>query len=237
MIEAIMKEFANRESDLGRLATNESKMPDVNDTVDYDSSLADDNGDLICSDTELDKPWYNLPPGDFVDAGMAEKYFDDLLDVETLEKQTDDIPVESTENKDSQTATINETGENNCDAEEIGKAGGRYQDLKNEGWGWNTEPPTEVHHMPSDYSSELDRNDGPAIVMDYEDHRETASCGNSLDAREYREKQAELIKEGKFREALQMDIDDIHEKFGDKYDEAIEKMLEYVDELEQNNKI
>lgn len=40
-----------------------------------------------------------------------------------------------------------------------------------------------------------------------------------------------------FREALQMDIDDIHDKFGDKYDDAINEMLEYVDQLEQEEKI
>ena len=213
-VSQLIKEFADRESDLGKLATSQNEILETNNAIDYDSSLAADSfGDFICPE-ETDKPWYN-DESDFIDA----KTLDDVFDIE----QTDG----------TQITTI----EQNSDVEEIGKAGGRYQDLKIEGWGWNTEPPTEVHHMPSDYSSELDRNDGPAIVMDYEDHRETASCGNSLDAREYREKQAELIKEGKFREALQMDIDDIHEKFGDKYDEAIEKMLKYVDELEQNNKI
>ena len=46
-----------------------------------------------------------------------------------------------------------------------------------------------------------------------------------------------LIDQGKFKEALQMDIDDIHDKFGDKYDEAISQMLEYVDGLEKLEKI
>ena len=34
-----------------------------------------------------------------------------------------------------------------------------------------------------------------------------------------------------------MDIDDLHEKFGDKYDDAIAEMLEYVDQLEKEGKI
>lgn len=59
----------------------------------------------------------------------------------------------------------------------------------------------------------------------------------SREAREYREQQRELIEQGKFKEALQMDIDDIHEKFGGKYDDAIAEMLEYVDQLEQEGKI
>lgn len=95
----------------------------------------------------------------------------------------------------------------------------------------------EVHHIPSDWSSPLERNDGPCIEMDRDDHRRTASCGKSIEAQEYREKQKELIAQGKFREALQMDIDDIYEKFGNKYDDQIQEMLEYVNKLEQEGKI
>ena len=113
------------------------------------------------------------------------------------------------------------------------KKGGSYADVKKTSDGSTH----EVHHMPADNASNLERDDGPAIRMEKEDHRKTASCGNSREAREYREKQRKLIEEGKFREALQMDIDDIHEKFGDKYDEEIAEMLEYVDKLEKEGKI
>ena len=34
-----------------------------------------------------------------------------------------------------------------------------------------------------------------------------------------------------------MDIDDLRDKFGDKYDDAIVEMLDYVDRLEQEGKI
>lgn len=34
-----------------------------------------------------------------------------------------------------------------------------------------------------------------------------------------------------------MDIDDIREKFGDKYDDAINEMLAYIDELKEAGKI
>ena len=117
------------------------------------------------------------------------------------------------------------------------KKGGSYKEMKDAGYGDYSEPPQEVHHMPADSASELPRDDGPAITMDKEDHRETASCGNSKEAQEYRAKQKELIEQGKFREALQMDIDDIHEKFGDKYDDAIKDMLEYVDKLEEEGRV
>lgn len=113
------------------------------------------------------------------------------------------------------------------------KKGGSYGEVFREGEGDRY----EVHHMPSDSVSDLDRNDGPAIKMEKDDHRLTASCGNSREAQEYRQMQRELIEKGKFREALQMDIDDIHDKFGDKYDEAIGEMMEYVDKLEKEGKI
>ena len=113
------------------------------------------------------------------------------------------------------------------------RKGGRYGDIFKEGEG----DTTEVHHMPADSVSPLERSDGPAIKMDKEDHRKTASCGNSRDAREYRAKQKDLIEKGKFREAVQMDIDDIHEKFGDKYDDAIAERMEHVDKVEAEGKI
>ncbi|NNU76339.1 hypothetical protein [Clostridium estertheticum] len=113
------------------------------------------------------------------------------------------------------------------------KKGGSYGEVFKKGEG----DKCEVHHMPADSASDLERNDGSAIKMDKEDHRQTASCGSSREAREYRAAQKELIEHGKFREALQMDIDDIHEKFGDKYDDAIAEMLEYVDKLEEEGRI
>lgn len=125
---------------------------------------------------------------------------------------------------DNKEKTENEKGE---------KKGGSYKDVRVAGEG----DTKEVHHMPSDESSPLERNDGPCIKMDKEDHRKTASCGNSREAREYRQQQKELIESGRFRDAIQMDIDDIKEKFGDKYDDAIAEMMEYVDQLEQEGRI
>lgn len=119
------------------------------------------------------------------------------------------------------------------DSEVNEKQGGRFGDIFKEGEG-NTK---EVHHMPADSTTKLERGDGPAIKMDKADHRETASCGNSTEAQEYRAQQKQLVSEGKVREAIHMDIDDIHEKFGDKYDDAISQMLDYVDQIEKEGKI
>lgn len=113
------------------------------------------------------------------------------------------------------------------------KEGGSYREVKA-----NSDGETkEVHHMPADSASFLDRMDGPAIKMDKLDHRQTASWGSSIEAREYQAAQREKIQNGDFRGALQMDIDDIREKFGNKYDNAIEQMLQYVDKLEMEGKI
>lgn len=123
--------------------------------------------------------------------------------------------------------------ENASGSDILEKNGGAYKDLFRAGQGDRY----EIHHMPADSSSHLETNDGPAIKMDKGDHRQTASCGNSKEARAYREEQRSLIEQGKFREALQMDIDDIRDKFGNKYDGAINEMTEYVDKLEQEGKL
>lgn len=105
--------------------------------------------------------------------------------------------------------------------------GGSYGSLKEKGHGYLSDPPQEIHHMPADSVNNLDRDDGPAIAMDKQDHQQTASYGSSKEAIEYRQQQKELIEDGKFEEAIQMDIDDIKSKFGDRYDEAIGQMKEY----------
>ena len=90
----------------------------------------------------------------------------------------------------------------------------------------------EVHHMPAKSTSFLEELDGPAIKMDKLDHQKTASWGNSIEAREYRKMQQELVESGKFKKALELDIEDIIDKFPGKYDNAIKEMLEYVNKLE-----
>lgn len=143
-----------------------------------------------------------------------------------LAKQYDQLPM----------SELCKSLDNQIDTSEVKPTGGRYGELRNY-WGWNSIPPHEVHHMPADSVSTLDRNDGPAIAMEYEDHKLTSSCGNSRDAQEYRAEQKRLIEEGKFQEAYQMDVDDLREKFGNKYDSAIEQTSQYVDYLLSENKV
>ena len=118
-------------------------------------------------------------------------------------------------------------------AHDVGKKGGRYADIFKKGEG----SAYEVNHIPADSITDLSKNDGPAIKMTIEDHRLTASWGASKEAVEYRKLQKKLIDEGRFREAVQMDIDDITSKFPGKYDDAINEMMEYVEWLISEGKI
>ena len=69
---------------------------------------------------------------------------------------------------------------------------------------------------------ELDDDDLPAIKMDLEDYKKLSS----YNSQEFIDKKSELEEQGKYREALQMEIDDIREKCGDKYNDAIAEMME-----------
>lgn len=102
--------------------------------------------------------------------------------------------------------------------------GGAYKDVK--GVAGN-----EAHHMPADSVSPLSKGEGPAISMEKADHAETASYGNSAEAKGYRAEQSRLIQQGKFGDAQRMDIKDVQSKFGSKYDSAIQQMLDYTKTL------
>jgi RHS repeat-associated protein len=106
------------------------------------------------------------------------------------------------------------------------RLGGAYDDVSAAGG--------QVHHAPADSISPLSRGKGPSFRMDTPEHHQTASWGRSKAAQAYRTKQQELIGQGRFREAQQMDIDDVRSKFGPIYDEHIRQMEEYTDTLDPN---
>ena len=98
----------------------------------------------------------------------------------------------------------------------------------------------DSHHMPADDVSPLARKDGPAIQMDAADHKLTTSNGSSREAVQYREVLEGLLREGKWREVMAIEIKDIRQiarDIGDhrKYNEATLEMLEYFKCLEKNN--
>ncbi len=65
----------------------------------------------------------------------------------------------------------------------------------------------------------------PCILMTPEDHWKTASYGGG---QAYRTNQLNLLKQGLYLQALQMDIDDIRSKCGHKYDIAINQAYNYA---------
>ncbi|TBN12838.1 hypothetical protein EYC79_11520 [Agrobacterium cavarae] len=99
----------------------------------------------------------------------------------------------------------------------------------------------DSHYMPAkDSFPKSQWNDLPAIQTDVPDHQKTMSNGNKGAAgARWRAKQGDLIRDGKFKEALQMDIDDarrIAREAGNptKYDEAIKEAEEYAACREKN---
>ena len=112
-------------------------------------------------------------------------------------------------------------------------SGGSYRQVRNANTGG------QVHHMPADSVSPIDTNDGPGIWMTTPDHQRTGSWGRRPDRRAYRDQQKQLIDTNGwdgYKDAIQMDIDDLHKNFGDKYDQGINQALAYVQEHESELK-
>jgi RHS repeat-associated protein len=91
----------------------------------------------------------------------------------------------------------------------------------------------EVNHIPAHASYKKIPNApshsaGPTTWMTYKDHRQTASCGSSRAAKNFRRQQRQLINSGNWAGAIGMDIDDIRGKFGKKYDKGLREMIDYA---------
>jgi len=120
--------------------------------------------------------------------------------------------------------------------------GGYFGELKQHIRDTGQDGTRAVHHMPSTTAlfnaNVLDHGSSPAIIMDEADHALTASYGNTSDSEVYQTKQMELLNEGKFDEALQMDIDNLKNLgFYEKYEGAIAQMFEYVDVLKKEGRL
>jgi hypothetical protein len=72
------------------------------------------------------------------------------------------------------------------------------------------------------------RGNTPVIWMTRADHIQTASHGTrGASAAAYRAQQQALISQGRYLDAMKMDVDNIQLLFGPKYDGAIQQMGEY----------
>ncbi|MFD6985205.1 hypothetical protein ACFWAX_31585, partial [Streptomyces sp. NPDC059956] len=97
----------------------------------------------------------------------------------------------------------------------------------------------EINHIPAKASySHLDEPGfktnkrgggagmGPSIRMEYDDHRAVTSTGSGADSVQWRADQRALIDSGRWDLAMKMDIDEIRDLYGDKYDTHIADMVE-----------
>lgn len=114
-----------------------------------------------------------------------------------------------------------------------GNAHGRLENEKGPD-GKNT---TEKNHMPSKQAYKLagfkvSDYMGTAAIMKKRHHRRFTTTGSGANAKAFREEEAALLKEGKFIEAFEKNVDEIRKMFGNQYDEAIEQAREqYVNEV------
>jgi hypothetical protein len=76
----------------------------------------------------------------------------------------------------------------------------------------------------------LTHGNGAVIRMDDADHSRTASHGSGTAADRYRKDQTDLIKQGKYLDAVKMDIDDIRNKpeLAAKYERDIQAFLDFL---------
>jgi hypothetical protein len=86
--------------------------------------------------------------------------------------------------------------------------------------------------MPAATTSPLSRARGPAIQMEQAEHALTSSYRNSGAAQAYRQKVAELIQQGRWRDAIAQEIRDVRRIAGSKYNQAVQQMLGYGRSIE-----
>ncbi|MFE0378910.1 hypothetical protein ACFW1M_25755 [Streptomyces inhibens] len=72
---------------------------------------------------------------------------------------------------------------------------------------------------------------GPAIQVEYDDHRNFISTGSGRASDQWRADRRALIAQGKFDEVMKKEIDKIRRVHGTKYGAAIKEM---VDQLPHN---
>ncbi len=77
-------------------------------------------------------------------------------------------------------------------------------------------------------NSPFTRRSAPGIMMDVEDHKETASWGRYEQANAYRKWQADALREGRFLDALSADIQNVEKIAPGKYSANIQQMLDYL---------
>lgn len=98
-----------------------------------------------------------------------------------------------------------------------------------------------AHHVIAHKSYEgvlgITKDEGPAIRMTSTDHRKTASNDNGADGEAWRDKQKELLKQGKIDQAWNNEVADIRKHCGTKYDQHIKQAEKQMLKLDKEGKI
>ena len=81
----------------------------------------------------------------------------------------------------------------------------------------------------------LSYNTAPCIRMLKKDHKRTKSHGHMNNSKVYRNRQIELIQQGRIKEVFLEEINTIRSLFGSRYDREIKEMLKFANKLEDNN--
>ncbi len=113
--------------------------------------------------------------------------------------------------------------------------GGSHYSLRPSNWTDGSDNNSyERNHVPARDaylgigSAKLSYGAGPAIRMEYDDHRNFISTGSGAESIAWRAKQRSLIQQGKFDVAMKMDIGMIRKMYGTKYDAAIKEMVNHM---------
>jgi hypothetical protein len=122
--------------------------------------------------------------------------------------------------------------------------GGYYGELKGTFKKLGQPGTLAAHHMPAKSAIKGanlwngDIGKAPAIIMDAADHAKTASFKYSKTSISHQAIQTELIKQGRFADALQMDIDDlIKNNLYQKYKPGIDQMMEHIQTLKRGGEL
>ena len=116
-------------------------------------------------------------------------------------------------------------------------------------WGWKPRSPQgsyrrervdhtggETNHVPPRDSYKGVPNapsygQAPAYHMDKDDHRSMSSTGSSTASQRWRQQQAAYIRQGRWDKAIEMDIRESINRFGDKYKARMARMVNQTKNL------
>ena len=205
------------------------------------------NGEEIV--TTVDHPFYVKNQG-FIKAGEL-IVGDELLDVNgnvllvekfNVELTDEPVKVYNFQVEDFHTYFV---GQNNIWVHNA-ECGGSYKEVSEKNKEYNSTQSDytkkqHAHHMPAcdaypdDFSEFMDsyngKPNGPSISMSQADHKNTASFGRKAGSDQYRADQKALMKQGKFQEAFDMDVEDITSQFPGKYDSSIDEAQTNLNDL------